>query len=99
MIYKQINVDAKFPNIPIKDRRIRRLKHDFLHGQILQDRLDDIRAPRPDIFRDALRLNHHALHARIDELLSEVHDLGRVAGAGLFERRSFCVAASAELDP
>jgi hypothetical protein len=60
--------------------------------------LNDIRPPCLHILSDAFRLNHDALNSCVDELFSEIHDLGGVTGSDFFECRSFGVTTSSELD-
>lgn len=85
MIDEQIDIDAKFADIPIKHGRLSRFKHDLFHGQLLQDGLDDVGALARDVFRDAFEFDHETLDAGGEEGFAQGDEFGRRAGATLGE--------------
>lgn len=101
MVHKQVHIRTKLPHIPVKHLGLRRLKHDPLRGQPLQDSLHHIGPPALHVLGNSLTLNHDPLHARLlDEPLPQIHNfawVGRPSAQGL-QLSGVRVASGAELD-
>lgn len=67
VIHKDIDVDTKLSDIPVKDFRIGGFKHDFSWREFFHDDANDISTPRAYILRDAFGFDHQTLDTRVEE--------------------------------
>lgn len=75
MIDEQVHINAELSNVPVKDLWIGCFEHNLFCWQFVHDLGDHIGPPVVHILRDALRLNHEALHSGFDELLTHSDQL------------------------
>lgn len=98
VVYKEVDVDAKFPDIPVEHLGVCSLKHDLVPGKLLHDARDDIGSPRADVLGDALGLDHQTLNTGIEELVAQVDEFAGVGGADGFQASNVSVTTSTKLN-
>ena len=98
-IDEQIHIQPKLPNIPIKHLQLRHLRHDLLHRQLPQNRLNNTSAPLPHILRNPLQLNHHTLHAHINKPPRGIDNSRQIRHAHALQLPSLGITTHPKLDP